>query len=161
MLPAHAQISGEPDGDFFLLNITRAPQEQPAGNAGTGLARWVNWLIASARAGATQLDDCVACNTCGRLRSGQLTATMYLTPLDTNTFIACFEATGGLGDTVPPSPVSGGGIVCIPPEVTFVSLQGVAPDRKLTVTLGSEQVELFEDPNRSCSCAELGGCGGF
>lgn len=163
LLPAHAQLSGEPDGDFFatfLIEETSIDSEVFGTRSLETASRpgWLESLIPSAHAGIVISDDCVICNICARLRDGQVTVTANLTPPLFNTVAVCYEGAGGIGDTVSLSLVSGEALECDPPQVTIVSLAGDAPERTLTVDDGVNEFALVEDASRTCSCGELGGC---
>ncbi len=160
LLPAHAQLSGETDGDFFLSFVPFRDIAQSSSGGVKTAARsgWLESLIPSAHAGIVISDDCVICNICARFRGGQVTVTANLTPPVENTVAVCYEGTGGIGDTVSLSVVSDEALECDPPLVTIVSLAGQAPERTLTVDDGVNEFSLVEDASRTCNCSELDGC---
>ncbi|HSH41380.1 MAG TPA: hypothetical protein VK973_04570, partial [Arenicellales bacterium] len=154
LLPAHAQLSGEPDGDFLLAFVTersrRSENVHGYAKRGSGQSGWLDLLVPNAHAGTVNINDCFACNLCGRLRSGQITVSLTFTPPAENTLLNCYEATGDIGDTVNPGFVSGTSLECVIPSVSIISLDGEAPNRTLAVAVGGEEHSLLEDPSRTC-----------
>ncbi len=155
-LPAHAQTSTGADGDFFP-----EPDEPPfevvqAGGDVSPLSTpsgWLEWLMPGARAGTKipQL-QCSHCGTCARIRDGLVTVTLarHDNPNDTD---VCYEATGGLGETVAFSPTGQPSFICsAPTSVQLVRVEGAAPNRTLVISDGSAEFALVEDPSRTCSC---------
>ncbi len=160
-LPAHAQVSGAEDGDFFPVPVVfrdegRIPDD---GSAVASSGGWLEWLVPSARAGQPRPGPvtCNMCEGCARIRDMQVTLSILaLDPEDIDSPTVCYEGTGVIGDSVTLSPASSDpAFSCEVPSISLLALEGEAPDRRLVLDAGLGEFYMDEDPSRTCSCGAL------
>jgi hypothetical protein len=139
MLPAHAQTSGIPDGDFGLqLAITR----------------WIDWLVPKAHA-------IVVCGNpvsgCATLRDGIVAISLNF--VDSGN-VGCYSGSAGIGGSFNLALVAGteDEQVCNDVEgqnVSILKIEGEAPNRTIEIDMLGDKWTLTEGYGGNCQCGDL------
>lgn len=139
VLPAHAQTSGVPDGDFAL----QVSFED---------TRWIDWLVPKAYA----VTDCDAVSGCATLRNGTVTLSVNFV----NGAVGCYSGAAAIGDSfdlaltetedeLACSNVEGS------PSVSILGIQGEAPNRTIEIDMLGDRWTLTEGLEVDCGCGKL------
>ncbi|MDZ7842753.1 MAG: twin-arginine translocation signal domain-containing protein [Gammaproteobacteria bacterium] len=139
MLPAHAQTSGVPDGEFGL-------------EVSFEDTRWIDWLVPKAYA----VTGCNAVSGCAILRNGIVTLSVNFA----DGGVGCYSGAAPIGNSFDLALTeTEDELVCTnveaTPGVSILGIQGEAPNRTIEIDMLGDPWTLTEGYNNDCGCGNL------